>query len=83
MKTGSGKKAANLAPFKGVNTTLGNIKTALAGPYHHVSPKHAQRDLTSFAWRFNRRDALDTMTERCTWACTHAQPFPYRIIVNG
>jgi len=33
------------SPFKWVNTTLGNIKTALAGTYHHVSPKHAQRYL--------------------------------------
>jgi ribosomal protein L37AE/L43A/transposase-like protein len=83
IKTSSGKKATSLAPFKWVNTTLGNIKTALAGTYHHVSPKHAQRYLTSFAWRFNRRYALDTMTERLAWACTHNPPFPYRIIVNG
>ena len=83
IKTGSGKKAASLAPFKWVNTTLGNIKTALAGTYHHVSAKHAQRYLTSFAWRFNRRYALDTMTERLAWACAHNPPFPYRVIVNG
>ena len=38
-------------PFTWVNTALGNIKTALAGTYHHVSAKHAQRYLTSFAWR--------------------------------
>ena len=51
MVTGSGKKAANRTPFRWVNTALGNIKTALAGTYHHVSAKHAQRYLTSFAWR--------------------------------
>ena len=28
-----------------------SVKTALAGTYHHVSAKHAQRYLTSFAWR--------------------------------
>ena len=83
IKTGSGKKAASLAPFKWVNTTLGNIKTALAGTYHHVSTKHAQRYLTSFAWRFNRRYALDTMTERLAWACANNPPFPYRVIING
>ena len=33
MATGSGPQAARWAPFKGVNTTLGNIKTALAGTY--------------------------------------------------
>ena len=51
MVTGSGKRAANWAPFRWVNTTLGNIKTALAGTYHHVSAKHAQSYLTSFAYR--------------------------------
>lgn len=43
MATGSGKKAAQWPSFNRVNTTLGNIKTALAGTYHHVSAKHPQR----------------------------------------
>ena len=51
MVTGSGPNAAKWVPFTWVNTALGNIKTALAGTYHHVSAKHAQRYLTSFAWR--------------------------------
>ena len=51
MVTGSGSQAAKGAPFQWVNTALGNIKTALAGTYHPVSAKHAQRYLTSFAWR--------------------------------
>ena len=72
MLTGSGKKAAQWPSFNWVNTTLGNIKTALAGTYHHVSQKHAQRYLASFAWRFNRRYQLDTMTERLAWAALHA-----------
>ena len=37
MATGSGKRAASWAPFKWVNTCLGNVKTAIAGTYHHVS----------------------------------------------
>jgi len=40
--TGSGKRAATWTPFRWVNTCLGNIKTAIAGTYHHVSAKHAQ-----------------------------------------
>ena len=47
--TGSGKRAAGWTPFKWVNTVLGNSKTALAGTYRHVSAKHAQAYLTSFA----------------------------------
>ena len=64
-----GPKAAKWVPFTWVNTALGNIKTALAGTYHHVSAKHAQRYLASFAWRFNRRYQLDTLTERLAYAC--------------
>ena len=74
MVTGSGPNAAKWVPFTWVNTALGNIKTALAGTYHHVSAKHAQRDPTSFAWRFNRRYQLDTLTERLAYACARTAP---------
>ena len=74
MVTGSGPHASRWVPFTWVNTALGNIKTALAGPYHHVSAKHAQRYLTSFAWRFNRRYQLDTLTERLAYACDSRRP---------
>ena len=61
---GDGARFATGAAQGGwVNTALGNIKTALAGTYHHISAKHAQRYLSSFAWRFNRRFQLDTLTE--------------------
>ena len=81
MVTGSGKRAANRTPFKWVNTTLGNVKTALAGTYHHVSPKHAQFYLTSFAYRFHRRFRLDSIVERLAWAATRTAPQPYRAII--
>ena len=42
----------------------------------HVSPKHAQRYLASFAWRFNRRYQLDTLTERLAYACARTAPHP-------
>lgn len=38
MRTGSGKQAAKWAPFKGVNTMLGNIKAAIMGTYRQPSP---------------------------------------------
>ena len=78
--TGSGKRAASLAPFRWVNTTLGNVKTAIAGTYHHVSAKHAQQYLTSFAYRFNRRSQLDSIVERLAWAAVHTAPHPYRAV---
>lgn len=83
MRTGAGRQAAKWTPFNWVNTTLGNIKTALAGTYHHVSAKHAHAYLASFAWRFNRRYRLDTLTERLLWAGLHTTPKPYRAVTAG
>jgi transposase-like protein len=81
MVTGSGRQAARWAPFRWVNTVLGNIKTAITGTYHHVSSKHAQSYLTSFAYRFNRRYQLDSIVERLAWAAAHTTPQPYRVII--
>jgi transposase-like protein len=81
MVTGSGRQAAKWAPFRWVNTVLGNIKTAIAGTYHHVSSKHAQSYLTSFAYRFNRRYQLDSIVQRLAWAAAHTTPQPYRVII--
>ena len=78
--TGSGKRAAGWTPFRWVNTTLGNIKAAIVGTYRHVSPKHAQHYLASFAYRFNRRFQLDSIVERLAWAATRTAPQPYRVI---
>src|SRR5829696_9428376 len=78
--TGSGKRAASWTPFRWVDTTLGNLKTAIAGTYHHVSAKHAQSYLTSFAYRFNRRFRLDSIVERLAWAAMRTAPQPYRVI---
>jgi hypothetical protein len=78
--TGAGKRAASWTPFRWVNTTLGNIKTALAGTYHHVSAKHAQHYLASFAYRFNRRRQLGSIVERLAWAAVHTAPRPYRVV---
>jgi transposase-like protein len=80
MVTGSGRRAASWAPFRWVNTTLGNVKTALAGTYHHVSPKHAQAYLTSYAYRFNRRRQLDSIVDRLAWAAMQTAPQPYRVV---
>ena len=83
MRTGSGRQAAKWAPSKWVNTVLGNIKTAITGTYHHVGPKHAERYLASFAYRFNRRYDLDTITQRLAWACIQTKPHPYWVITDG
>jgi ribosomal protein L37AE/L43A len=81
MVTGSGKRAARWTPFRWVNTTLGNIKTAIVGTYHHVSPKHAPSYLASYAYRFNRRRQLDSIVERLAWAAVRTAPQPYRVVI--
>jgi transposase-like protein len=83
MRTGSGRRAARWSPFRWVNTVLGNVKAALAGTYRHVSPKHAQSYLASFAYRFNRRHRLDSIVQRLAWAAVHTAPQPYRIVTAG
>jgi hypothetical protein len=83
MVTGSGPQAARWALFAWGNATFGEIKTVVAGTYDHVSAKHAQRYLASFAWRFNRRFQLDTLTERLAYACARKPLHPYRTIVAG
>ena len=60
IRTGSGPGAARVASFKWVNTTLGNIKSAITGTYRKLGPDHAERYLASFAWRYNRRYHLQT-----------------------
>src|SRR3712207_3061302 len=79
MRTGSGRRAARWSPFKWVNTVLGNVKAALVGTYRHVSPKHAQSYLASYAYRFNRRHRLGGIVERLAWAAAHTPPQPYRV----
>ena len=63
-----------MASFKWVNTTLGNIKSAITGTYRKLGPDHAGRYLASFAWRYNRRYQLQTMIR----ASSIAPPEPTR-----
>ena len=76
IRTGSGRQAARMAPFKWVNTTLGNIKSAITGTYRKLGPNHAQRYLASFAWRYNRRYQLNTMIPRFVHSAARTQPIP-------
>ena len=55
IRSGAGPKATPVAAFKSTYTTLGNIKSAITGIYRKLGPDHAERHLTSFVWRYNRR----------------------------
>jgi transposase-like protein len=78
--TGSGRQAAQWAAFKWVNTTLGNIKTAITGTYRSIRPKHVPRYLASFAYRFNRRYDLTTILPRLGHVAVRTPPMPYRLL---
>ena len=66
-----------------MNTTLGNIKTAIAGTYHHISAKHAQSYLTSFAYRFNRRFQLDSIVERVQTPYVGVRQLPLTLVEDA
>ena len=83
IRTGSGRQAARMASFKWVNTTLGNIKSAITGTYRKLGPDHAGRYLASFAWRYNRRYQLQTMIPRFVHSAARNQPMPYRFLIAG
>ena len=83
IRTGSGRQAARMASFKWVNTTLGNIKSAITGTYRKLGPDHAGRYLASFAWRYNRRYQLHTMIPRFVHSAAQTQPMPYRLLIAG
>ena len=79
--TGSGAISVETAELQWVNTVLGNIKTAMRGTYHAVRPQHLGRYLAAFAWRFNRRYALDPLVERLARAVCRTPPLPYRLAI--
>ena len=81
MATGGGKRAAGWSPFRWVNTTLGNVKAAIAGTCRRISPEHAGRYLASYAWRYNRRFQLDSLIPRLVHSAVRTAPLPYAKLV--
>lgn len=81
LVTGGGPSSVEMPEFNWVNTTLGNVKTALQGTYHAVRSKHLGRYLGAFAWRFNRRFQLERLVHRLAWAVCRTPPLPYRLAV--
>ena len=78
--TGSGRKAARNPAFKWVNTTLGNIKSAIIGTYPAIRGKHVPRYLAEFEYRFNRRYDLAAMMPRLGYVALRTPPMPYRLL---
>ena len=72
-----------MAPFKGVNTTLGNIKSAITGTYRKLDTDHAERYLASFAWRYQLKTMIPRFIPRFIHSAARTQLMPYRLLIAG
>ena len=77
---GSGRAAVERPEFRWVNTILGNIKNALRGTYHAIRPKYAQRYLSEFEYRFNRRFDLPDIIPRLVYVALRTPPMPEKLL---
>ena len=77
---GSGRAAVERPEFRWVNTILGNLKNALRGTYHAIRPKYAQRYLSEFEYRFNRRFDLPDIIPRLVYVALRTPPMPERLL---
>lgn len=78
--TGGGRASVAKPAFNWVNTVLGNIKNAITGTLHAVSPRHVPRYLAGYEYRFNRRFDLAAMIERFAHVALQTPPMPQRLL---
>lgn len=77
----AGRKPKDVPELQWINTVLGNLKTSLSGSYHSFGfRKYAQHYLDAFAYRFNRRFDLRTLTKRLLIAAAQCAPHSQRSI---
>jgi ISXO2-like transposase domain len=75
-KGGRGHQSIHLLPW--AHTVFGNLKTWLRGTFHGVSPKHLQRYLDEFVFRFDRRWHEAELFTRVLHRALDAVPCPYQ-----
>lgn len=66
--------------FIWINTMIGNVKRAIHGTYHAVSPKHLPRYLGDFCFRFNHRFDMGAMVDSLIKYSASNTPVPQRIL---
>ena len=71
------RHAARHPAFKWVNTSLGNIKSAIVGTYRAVHKKHVVRTLAELEWRFNNRFDLAAIIPALGRAAVRTKPATY------
>ena len=77
---GGGRASVENMEFYWVNTTLGNLKSALRSTYHSISEKYAQRYLADFQYRFNRRFNLVNFIPRLMYVALRTPAMPERLL---
>ena len=81
--TGGGKASVRVKEFVWLNTVIGNVKTALRSTHHSMKGKYAQRYLSEFEYRFNRRYDLPSMVPRLAWVAARTPPIPEKLLRKG
>jgi transposase-like protein len=74
-KGGHGRQSVHRLPW--AHTVFGNLKTWLRGTFHGVSPKHLQRYLDEFVFRFDRRWQETELFIRVLHRALDTAPCPY------
>ena len=77
---GGGRASVEEPEFYWVNTILGNLKSSLRSTYHAVRPEYAQRYLSEFQYRFNRRFDLQGLILRLAIAALRTPPMPENLL---
>ena len=73
------RKYSEIEPFHWVNTFISNVKTAIAGTYHHFDvDKYRHRYLAEAQYRFNRRFDLPSLVRRLARTCVRTGAYPER-----
>ncbi len=80
LVTGGGVASVTKEEFTWVNTLIGNVKNAIKGTYHAISPNHLPRYLAEFCYRYNRRFQLEDLLPRFVYAAARTPPMPGRLL---
>ena len=80
---GSGRDSVERPEIRWMNTILGNIKNALRGTYHAIRPKYAQRYLSEFEYRFNRRFDLPDIIPRLVYVALAGRATQVMLSLRG
>jgi transposase-like protein len=77
----SSKAAGKKLPW--VHLIIHNAKTDILGSQHGVSPKHLQRYLSEFCWRFSRRHREGDLFDMLVGTCVKGSPLTWSALARG